>query len=78
MIDTRAKTLTDGSDYLRINPMGQVPVSVAEARSDLGDRFVVQRGLSQADAERLVAEMEGRGNKQTYWADPEGSEEVPA
>lgn len=34
---------------------------------DNGNEFVVATGLSQADAQRLVEDYEGRGHKQTYW-----------
>lgn len=40
-------------------------------QDDNGNRFVVQTGLSQAEAERLVAEFQARGHKQMYWAEPE-------
>ena len=42
-------------------------------QDDNGDRFVVETGLSQEEAERLVAELEARGHKQVYWAEPEQS-----
>jgi hypothetical protein len=38
---------------------------------DNGNQFVVQCGLSRADADRLVVELEARGHKQTYWIEPE-------
>jgi hypothetical protein len=40
-------------------------------QDDNGNRFVVERHLSQADAERLAAEFEARGHKQFYWAEPD-------
>jgi hypothetical protein len=40
-------------------------------QDDNGNRFVVQTGLSREQAERLVAELEARGHKQVYWAEPE-------
>jgi hypothetical protein len=40
-------------------------------QDDNGNRFVVQTGLSRAEAERLVAVFEARGHKQVYWAEPE-------
>jgi hypothetical protein len=42
-------------------------------QDDNGNRFVVQRRLSQEEALRLVAVLEARGHKQVYWADPEVS-----
>jgi hypothetical protein len=42
-------------------------------QDDNGNRFVVQTGLSQADADRLVAELEARGHKQLYWTEAENS-----
>jgi hypothetical protein len=40
-------------------------------QDDNGNRFVVQTRLSREEAERLVAELEARGHKQVYWAEPE-------
>jgi hypothetical protein len=40
-------------------------------QDDNGNRFVVQTGLGREQAERLVAELEARGHKQVYWAEPE-------
>jgi hypothetical protein len=36
-------------------------------QDDNGNRFVVARKESRAEAEALAAEMEARGHKQTYW-----------
>jgi hypothetical protein len=47
-------------------------------QDDNGNRFVVETGLSRADAERLVQVYEGRGHKQVYWAEPERSPERTA
>jgi len=38
---------------------------------DNGNRFVVHEHLARQDADRLVAEFEARGHKQTYWAEPD-------
>jgi hypothetical protein len=40
-------------------------------QDDNGNRFVVQTRLTREEAERLVAELESRGHKQVYWAEPE-------
>jgi hypothetical protein len=40
-------------------------------QDDNGNRFVVQTHLSREEAERLVMELERRGHKQVYWAEPE-------
>ena len=40
-------------------------------QDDNGNRFAVQGGLSRAEAERFVVELEARGHKQVYWAEPE-------
>jgi hypothetical protein len=40
-------------------------------QDDNGNRFVVATGLTQEEAERLVADFEARGHKQCYWAEPE-------
>jgi hypothetical protein len=40
-------------------------------QDDNGNRFVVETGLSREAAGRLVAELEGRGHKQVYWAEPD-------
>jgi hypothetical protein len=42
-----------------------------QRQDDNGNRFVVQAGLSRAEAERLVAVLESRGHKQVYWAEPD-------
>jgi hypothetical protein len=39
-------------------------------QDDHGHRFVVGVVSDQADALRLVRELESRGHKQTYWAAP--------
>jgi hypothetical protein len=39
-------------------------------QDDHGRRFEVRRGLSRADAERLVGELESGGHKQSYWLEP--------
>lgn len=36
---------------------------------DTGNTFLVRDGLSREEAERLVAEFEARGHKQTYFAE---------
>jgi hypothetical protein len=36
-------------------------------QDDNGNVFVVQRGLSTAEAQRLAAELESHGHKQLYW-----------
>ncbi|GGN43366.1 hypothetical protein FHR83_001810 [Actinoplanes campanulatus] len=36
-------------------------------QDDNGNRFVVARFTSRAEAEKLAAEMESRGHKQLYW-----------
>jgi hypothetical protein len=43
-------------------------------QDDNGNQFVVQTGLSQEEAERLVATFTARGHKQLYWAEREGSQ----
>ena len=40
-------------------------------QDDNGNRFVVQTGLSRAEAEKLAAELESRGHKQVYWVEPD-------
>lgn len=40
-------------------------------QDDNGNRFVVSTRLGREEAERLVAELESRGHKQVYWAEPE-------
>ena len=40
-------------------------------QDDHGNRFVVETGLSRADAERLAELFQARGHKQLYWAEPE-------
>jgi hypothetical protein len=38
-------------------------------QDDHGNRFLVATRLKRQDAENLVAELESRGHKQTYWAE---------
>ena len=40
-------------------------------QDDNGNRFVVETGLTQAEAERLAALYEARGHKQLYWVQAE-------
>jgi hypothetical protein len=44
---------------------------VVRRQDDNGNRFVVRTHLSREEAERLVVEMEAKGHKQVYWAEPE-------
>jgi 8-oxo-dGTP pyrophosphatase MutT (NUDIX family) len=37
---------------------------------DNGNQFAVRGGLTRPEADRLVADFEARGHKQTYWAEP--------
>jgi hypothetical protein len=39
---------------------------------DNGNTFAVRQSLSREEAARLVAELEARGHKQTYWAEQDG------
>ena len=39
-------------------------------QDDNGQRFVLGSFSSRCEAERVVAEFESRGHKQTYWAEP--------
>jgi len=39
---------------------------------DNGNTFVVRQSLTREEAARLVAELEARGHKQTYWAEQDG------
>ncbi len=41
-------------------------------QDDNGNRFVVARRGSRAEAEGIAAELEARGHKQTYWVAPAG------
>jgi catechol 2,3-dioxygenase-like lactoylglutathione lyase family enzyme len=43
-------------------------------QDDHGNRFLISRGHSRTEAERLCLEFEARGHKQTYWASPETNE----
>jgi hypothetical protein len=58
-----------------IRPLGPSagPVGAWAVRrlDDNGNTFVVREGLARAEAERLAAEFEARGHKQTYWAEPQ-------
>lgn len=38
-------------------------------QDDNGNRYLVARGLSRAEAEALAAEFEARGHKQLYWVE---------
>lgn len=56
--------------------MNEPPAAVTwtvHRQDDNGNRFVVQKGLTQAEAEQLVAVFEARGHKQLYWAEPDAS-----
>jgi hypothetical protein len=49
-----------------------VPRWTVLRQDDNGNRFIVESGLSRAEAERLVKVFEARGHKQLYWAQEEG------
>ncbi len=58
-----------------IDPITKLPRGLSSSwevwrQDDNGNRFQVQAGLSEDRARRLVAELEARGHKQTYWAAP--------
>jgi hypothetical protein len=36
-------------------------------QGDDGNSFLVQDGLTEAEADEMVAELESRGHKQLYW-----------
>jgi len=38
---------------------------------DNGNRFVMRRQLTRAEAEALARDYQARGHKQTYWAERE-------
>ncbi|MFV3367330.1 hypothetical protein ACNFH5_04025 [Pseudomonas sp. NY15435] len=38
---------------------------------DNGNRFVMRRQLTRAEAEALARDYQARGHKQTYWAECE-------
>ena len=48
-VDTRAKRLADGGDFLAVNPMGQVPV----LRTDDGELLTENTAVLQYVAERF-------------------------
>jgi hypothetical protein len=43
------------------------PVWSVWRQDDNGNVFLVQDGLTEADALRLVRDLESKGHKQTYW-----------
>jgi hypothetical protein len=47
------------------------PTSTERRQDDNGNQFVVQTALNREEANRLVAELEARGHKQVYWAEPD-------
>jgi hypothetical protein len=49
----------------------QVATWAVHRQDDNGNRFVVQTSLSREAAEQLVAELESRGHKQSYWVEAE-------
>jgi hypothetical protein len=57
--------------------MGELPrpptpeTFTVHRQDDNGNRFVVQSGMTRAEAERLAAEMEARGHKQLYVISPD-------
>ncbi|GAA4604121.1 hypothetical protein BJY16_004873 [Actinoplanes octamycinicus] len=40
-------------------------------QDDNGNRYVVARGRSRAEADELAATLEARGHKQLYWVAPD-------
>jgi hypothetical protein len=47
------------------------PTWAVHRQDDNGNQFVVRTGLTQEEAERLVAEYTAKGHKQLYWAEVE-------
>ena len=43
-------------------------------QDDNGNRYLVKSGLSEPEANALVAELESHGHKQLYWATREPAE----
>lgn len=54
------------------------PLFSVHRMDDNGNEFVVRRHVSREEADRLVAEFEARGHKQTYWAREEPGPADPA
>jgi hypothetical protein len=45
---------------------------IVRRQDDNGNRYVVSRHATRADAEAVAAEFEARGHKQLYWIEPDG------
>jgi hypothetical protein len=63
---------TDGGRALN-KPSPEVPATNWSVwrTDDTGNTFLVHSGLTREEADRLVAEFEARGHKQTYSAEPD-------
>mgnify|MGYP001555843124 CR=1 FL=1 len=61
-VDTRARRVSDGSDYLAINPLGQVPVLRSESGQLLTENPVVLQHVAEAypQAGLMPADPAGR------------------
>jgi hypothetical protein len=43
---------------------------------DNGNEFVLRTGLTREEAERLAAEYQARGHKQSYWVERSGGQSL--
>jgi hypothetical protein len=55
-----------------ISPDRREELWAVHRQDDNGNHFVVETGLSRAEAERLVEMYEARSHKQLYWVEAEG------
>ncbi|MFH9353001.1 SPOR domain-containing protein [Kitasatospora sp. NPDC017646] len=46
-------------------------------QDDNGNRFLVAKGLAEAEARRVADEFEARGHKQMYWVESESADPAP-
>jgi catechol 2,3-dioxygenase-like lactoylglutathione lyase family enzyme len=61
----------DGSRVELRSDLGGEPLWSLWRQDDNGNRFLMNRGLSRADAERFAADFEARAHKQIYWIAPD-------
>jgi hypothetical protein len=50
-----------------IRPEAYEPLYSVWRQDDNGNVFLVKDGLAEADATRLMRDLESTGHKQTYW-----------
>ena len=63
-------TLAEAGEMLGLAP---VPTWAVWRQDDSGNKFIVEANLTEERARQLVADLESKGHKQTYWCTDDGT-----